>query len=248
MERARWVGSIVVLSLIAGVAAASAQTMTPPTLRADLETCETDAMPAKRVASFVGSMPAIDGADRMRMRFDLMRRRPNERHWRRVKGVRGFGRWHTSMTGRAGFVYHKRIDGLQVPASYRAIVRFRWDSEDGTVVRRARRRTPTCTQPDKRADLEPRSLRATFGAEPVLAIYRLVVRNSGLAAAGPFTVTVAGVPREVEGLDAGEETEVVVVAAPCLSGSRVRAVVDADRRIDESDEHNSLRRTCPLRR
>ena len=73
-------------------------------------------LPAQRVASFVGSMPAIAGAERMQMRFDLQRRRA-----RRAALARGARRRRASasgrrpMPGRAGFVFHKRVDGLQVP-------------------------------------------------------------------------------------------------------------------------------------
>jgi hypothetical protein len=31
-----------------------------------------------------------------------------------------------------------------------------------------------------------------------------------------------------------------------LVGSSIRAVVDADQRVDEADERNALRRRCPL--
>ena len=80
----------------------------------------------------------------------------------------------------------------------------------------------------------------------VPAVYRLVVRNGGRSAAGPFAVRVAGALGEVAGLAAGERTVVTVVGAPCTPGTTVRAMVDADFRVDESDERNGLRRRCPL--
>jgi len=182
----------------------------------------------------------------MQMRFDLQRRRPNERHWRSVTGLQGFGTWETSMPDRAGFVFHKRVDGLRVPASYRARVRFRWFAADGTLLRHVRRVTPACVQRDLRPDLVPRALRATLGALPALAIYPVVVRNDGDSPAGAFAVRVAGGVTEVAGLQAGKQVQVTVLAPACMPGTLVRAVADADRRIDESDEHNALRRTCPL--
>jgi hypothetical protein len=248
MDRARWIGSLVAICLLAVAGSAVAQSPEPqaPPLSAALETCATSALPAQRVASFVGSMPAIDGAQRMQMRFDLQRRQPDEKLWHTLLGVPGFGVWESALPDRAGFVFHKRVDGLQVPASYRAIVRFRWTRADGTPARRARRRTTVCSQPDLRPDLQADALSAVLDVRPALAVYTLRVRNDGRSDAGPFAVRVAGIATEVAGLAAGDELALNVVAPACIAGSRVRAVVDADRRVDESDEHNALRRMCPL--
>lgn len=249
MDRALWIGSLVVACLLAGAGVAMAQAPVipqAPPLRATLETCQTSPLPVGRVASFVGSMPALADAARMQMRFDLERRRPGERLWRRARGVQGFGVWESALPGRAGFVFHKRVDGLQAPASYRAHVRLRWYGADGRLVRRASRRTPACNQPDLRPDLVPGALRAVLDVRPALAVYTLVVRNDGGSPAGPFAVRVAGGVSEVAGLMAGRQVEVLVVGAICAPGSAVRAIVDADRRVDEADEHDGLLRPCPL--
>lgn len=247
MDRAKWIGSLVVAGLLAGPGVAMAQTMEAPPLSAALETCSTSPLPAQRVATFVGSMPAMSGSARMQMRFDLQRRRLDEKLWHKVTGLQGFGIWETALPGRAGFVYHKSVDGLQVPASYRAIVRFRWSRPDGTVARQVRRRTVACAQPDLRPDLVAGAVRAVLDARPAFALYTVVVRNGGRSPAGPFAVRVAGAVQEIAGLAAGEQIEVAVLAPACLPGTVVRAVVDADRRIDEADERNALKRGCPLR-
>jgi hypothetical protein len=249
MDCAKLIGVVAAACLLTGAGVAVAQTPAPPDpppLSATLETCTTSALPAQRVASFVGSMPARAGATRMRMRFELQRRRPVERHWRTVRGVQGFDVWETSMPGRAGFVFHKRVDGLQVPASYRARVRFRWYDADGALLAQERRRTPACVQPDLRPDLVVSSVRAVLDGRPALAIYTVGVRNDGRSAAGPFAVRVAGVAAEVAGLEPGQQTDVSIVAAACAPGSQLGTIVDADRRVDESDERNLLRRSCPL--
>ncbi|MEA2189999.1 MAG: hypothetical protein QOI73_120 [Solirubrobacteraceae bacterium] len=248
MDCAKWTGSIAVAAcLLAGAGPAAAQTAAvPPRLAASLESCETSPLAAERAAAFVGSMPATAGATRMSMRFDLQRRRAGEDLWHRVRGVEGLGDWEQAKPGRAGFVFHKRVTALQVPASYRAVVRFRWQRDDGAVVRSERRRTRACAQPDLRPDLVATSLRAVLDARPALAIYTLTVRNDGRSAAGPFAVRVAGARGEVPALAAGERTELLVVAAACAPGSTVEAIVDVDRRIDESQERNALRRDCPL--
>ena len=253
MDCTKWIGSLVVAGLLAGAGVAVAQTPAPPppppappTLGAVLETCETSPLPVGRIASFVGSMPAVAGASRMQMRFDLQRRRSGERRWRVVRGAQGFGVWETSEPARAGFVFHKRVDGLHVPASYRARVRFRWAADDGEIVRQARRHTRSCAQPDLRPDLVVTSLRAVLDARPAFAVYTVTVRNDGRSAAGPFAVRAAGGVVEVAGLAVGRHVAVAVIAPACLPDLVVRATADADHRIDESDEHNGLRRTCPL--
>ncbi len=249
MDCAKFIGSLVVGVLLTGVGSAWAQTPADPkapALSAALETCETSALPAGRVASFVGSMPAVAGTERMQMRFDLQRRQAGEKLWHRLLGVQGFGVWESALPGRAGFVFHKRVDGLQVPASYRAIVRFRWYRADGTVARHARKRTTVCAQPDLRPDLAAGALRAVLDARPAFAIYTLVVRNDGRSAAGPFAVRVAGAVSEVAGLGAGQQVSLTLIAPACAPGALVRAVVDADRRVEEADERNALRRGCPL--
>ncbi len=249
MASAKWIGSLAAAYLVVGAGGAVAQApspVEPPPLSAELERCQTSPLPAQRVAEFLGSMPAIDGASRMQMRFELQRRRPYERSWRRLRGVEGFGVWETALPDRAGFVFHKRVDGLQVPAAYRARVGFRWSRSDGTIVRRARRLTLSCSQPDLRPDLAPRALGAVLDVRPALAIYTLVVRNEGRSSAGPFAVRVAGGVTEVGELAAGKQLEVPVVAAACMPGSIVVATVDWDRRVAEADERNGLRRRCPL--
>jgi hypothetical protein len=236
------------LAILLAVAAAApaARAAPPPKLAATLESCHTSALPVERVASFVASMPAYAPATRLHIRFDLERRRPGERYWRRVRAA-GFGVWERSDPRVAGFVFRKRVNGLPVPASYRAVVRFRWIAGDGSVVRRASGRTPACVQQDLRPDLVPGALEAAPHVQPGLAIYTLVVRNDGRSAAGPFSVRVGSALAEVAALQAGEQRAVPVIALACDPRRPIRVSVDADGRVEESVERaNRARRRCPL--
>jgi hypothetical protein len=245
VRRLSSIGSVLV-ALFAAARSAAAQDQ-PPALTAAVETCTTSALPAQRVVSFLGSMPAIAGAQVMRMRFDLERRMQGEPRWRPLRGVPGFGAWERSDRGRAGFVFHKRVDGLQAPASYRAVVGFRWEDVGGRIVRRAGRRTAACAQPDMRPNVVPGALTGVFDARPGLAVYTLVVRNSGRSAAGAFSVRVGSGTAEVAGLAPQQERTVLVVAPICLAGTATPTVVDADGRVDESSERgNAAARRCPL--
>jgi hypothetical protein len=242
--------SLLLLTLIAFAAApcahaARTQTQAPP-LGASLDTCLTSPLPIERAATFVGSMPPAAGATRMRIRFDLERRRPGERRWRLIRAP-GFGTWERSDPNVAGFVFRKRVNGLPVPASYRARVRFRWIAADGSVVRRAQARTPVCVQPDLRPNLVPGVLTAVLDAQPGLGIYTLIVHNIGRSTASAFGVQVGSGGAEVAPLPAGEQRAVTVIALACRPGDAITARVDADRRVDESSERpNAVRRPCPL--
>ena len=237
--------------LLAGVTGpapgAQAAATSPPQLAATLETCTTSALPVQRIASFVGSMPARANTPRMRMRFDLERRRFGERRWRRLQ-AEGFGVWERSDPGVAGFVFTKRVTGLPVPASYRALVRFAWLAADGTTRKSASARTAACRQPDLRPNLVPRTLTAALDLQqPGLAVYTLVVRNTGRSAASPFSVHVGSGSAEVGELAPGEQRDVQVVAPACLPLVSIVVRVDADRRVEESAERgNGIRRQCPL--
>ena len=253
MRRTLLISSLVALSgAVPATVVADPPTGPPPPLSAALERCTHSADAEERVTEFLGSMPARAGASRMRMRFDLERRRPNKRpnkrRWRRVHGAAGFGTWERSLPSRAGFIFHKRVAGLQVPAGYRALVSFAWERSDGTVVQRARRRTAGCWQPDLRPDLRPGTkLTGTLAAQPGLALYTLMVRNAGRSTAAPFSVRVGGGRAEVVSLAAGEQRSVVVLAPACAAGSSVTARVDEERRVDESHEDgNGVWLPCPL--
>jgi len=232
----------------AALADAPSDPSSPPPLSASLESCKRSAGAERRVTEFTGSMPARAGASLMRMRFDLERRRPGERRYRRVKGAVGFGGWERSLPSRAGFIFHKRVVGLPVPASYRALVSFAWERADGTVVLRARRRTAGCRQPDLRPDLVPgTTLAGAPAAQPGLAQYTLTVRNAGRSTAGPFGVRVGMGRVEAGPLPAGEQRSLVVLAPVCAAGSLLTVRVDEERRVEESHEDgNGVRLACPL--
>lgn len=248
-------GSSLILGVIAlgavapAVATADAPSDAPPQLDAVLETCQQSAAADERVTAFVGSMPARAGAVRMRMRFDLERRRPGKRRWRRVTGADGFGTWERSLPSRAGFIFHKRVVGLAVPARYRALISFAWERGDGTVTQRAQRHTPSCRQHDLRPDLRPDdTLTATLALQPGFALFTVGVHNAGRSSAGPFSVRLGSARIDVAPLAAGERRSLPLLAPACVAGSLVTVRVDEERRVEESHEDdNSVRAPCPLR-
>ena len=234
------------LATVAAPAQGAAQTK-PPKLAATLESCTTSPLPVERIAAFTGSMPPRAGGARMQMRFELERKRAGQRRWRRLKAA-GFGVWERADPNVAGFVFTKRVTGLPVPATYRALVRFRWLAADGTTLRRVHAHTRACRQPDLRPNLVPGALSGALDAQqPGMAFYALVVRNTGRSTAAPFSISVGTGTAEVGELAAGEERTVSVVAPACLPLVAIVVRVDADRRVEESQERgNGARRPCPL--
>lgn len=241
----------VTLLAAAPSADAAAERQASPKLAAETQTCRTGATPDERFAVFSASMPSRDGAARMAIRFDLEIREPGDKRYARVKAPK-FGRWHRSSSGRRGFIYSKRVDGLTAPATYRALVRFRWYDADGRAIRTVRRRTKVCRQPDPRPNLRLLALQSRPAAAPGLTTYLLTVVNAGRGSAGAFDVAAgpddggdAG-SMTVGGMAARETRVLEVTARPCAPGARVRIRLDTGEDVEESSERdNDVRRDCP---
>jgi CARDB len=240
---------IAVLVAFAVPAVASAQ---QPPLRAKLAACASGPLATDRTATFTGSMPAIKGARRMSMRFDVLAHLDPAMAFTPLK-VPGLGVWQKSVPGRpGGFVFNQRVQGLLAPGAYKAVVRFRWYGKGGKLLRATSRETAICKQPDQRPDLEPGRLDAVPGPGPGDATYTLVVRNAGRGPAGPFDVLLSGIgpdqpTQRVTGLDAGASTMLIFAGPRCAPGSTLRVTVDARAEVAEADEADDVvERTCPL--
>jgi hypothetical protein len=101
---------------------------------------------AKRFAIFEGEMTGST-TTRMEIRFDLLRADPGG-EFLRVEAP-GLGVWNRAEAGVVDYRYRKRVENLPAPASYRALVRFRWRKPGGGVVRRGHALTEVCEQPDE---------------------------------------------------------------------------------------------------
>ncbi|MBJ7330229.1 MAG: hypothetical protein JHC95_10050 [Solirubrobacteraceae bacterium] len=242
--------SLVLLALLPACAFAAKARQAAPPLRADTPTCRTGVTPAERFAVFSASMPARSGAARMAMRFDLQLREPSDSRYRGQKAP-SFGRWERSKTGRRGFIYSKRVDGLTAPATYRAIVRYRWYDGAGKVIASAHRTTPLCGQPDPRPNLRLLTARIT-SVSGGTATYLLTVVNSGRGPAGAFDVAVGpddggtATTMTVGGMAAREARVIEVTARPCSETSRLRVQLDVGAAVTESVElDNDVGRACP---
>lgn len=238
------------LAVPASAAAATTAPLAPKKggVQGSLAGCKTAA--AARGAVFKGSMPTIPRfKGRMEMRFDLYARSAAAPTWTEVD-VDGFGEWDLSDPGVSGFIIKKRVGGLRGGYSYRAVVRFRWRSDGGRIVRAAKKVTLPCTQPDTTPDLTVAEPSIAAGVRNDVVVYRAVVRNTGTGTAAPFDVVLAvnGVAQpaqRVGPLAPGAAAPVTFQAPRCEAGTIVRFTVDAKAEILESSEtNNALERRC----
>jgi len=233
--------AIVVVSVLAGGAPAHAA---GPPLSAALVSCQTGRDSARRHAVFTASMPSMADTRRMAMRFDLYERATGAASYVRLR-VPKWGVWVRSHDGVPGFIFTKRVDRLAPPASYRAVVRFRWYDAQGRVQGQARRETGPCRQPDLRPNLTVASV-TTDGRD-----YLVELRNDGRGDAGPFSLSLRVddlvVILTIDGLAAGRSRTVAVGQSRCRPADRVFLRLDGDRMVDETDEtDNAVSRPCPF--
>jgi hypothetical protein len=113
---------------------------------ATLEQCVTSVAQVERSATFAGEMTALAGTVRMAMRIEVQERVAGEALYHTVSAP-GLGVWRESDVKVKIYKYLKQVTNLSSPASYRALVRFRWLGARGHVIRRAERVTSRCVQP-----------------------------------------------------------------------------------------------------
>ncbi|HET6870725.1 MAG TPA: CARDB domain-containing protein, partial [Solirubrobacteraceae bacterium] len=200
-------------------------------------------------------MRPVTGTAKMQMRFDLMRKaKPNAP----FKIVRGhfLGSWLTpdnpTLGQRPGDVWivNHPVVGLPAPATYRFRVSFRWVGSSGQQLSSAVQSSPTCYQPELRADLLVRSLTVTPLASGK-STYVAVVANRGLTAAGPVEVDLAGAGSATQAQTVGSvgpksSVRERFVAPACTPGASLAVTVDPSHTIDEYNfANNVLTMPCP---
>jgi hypothetical protein len=209
-----------------------AQARMSPFARAALVSCDRDV----REAVFEGRVLSYKKAAKMQLRFTLQATTPDDSRWRKID-AEGFGTWITAPPALAKYTYDKTVQDLLAPASYRAVVDFRWRDRKGKTVRIERAISPVCKQPDARPDLVVRSLRFETGQ------YIAVVFNRGREPAGAFAVDFLADSAplgtvEVVGLEPQTPVTVMLPGPACAPLTPVEAVADPRSEVDEADEEN----------
>jgi CARDB len=187
-------------------------------------------------AAFYARMRPVPDGDRMWMRFTV-----EERHAGVYEPlqVRGLSRWHRSKPGVGAFGYRQTVRGLRPGGVYRARVSFRWYSEAGELVERAKRTSRPCRQFEGLPNLTS-SVTGTGPAKvPGVVRYVMRVANSGVAPAEEVDarLSVDGAVVDtvtIDSLDPGDAREVAVLGPACKHS--VSAMADPDGVIAESAE------------
>jgi hypothetical protein len=139
------------------------------------------------------------------------------------------------------YTYDKTVQDLLAPASYRAVIDFRWKSRSGKTIRSERVTSPVCRQPDARPDLVVRNVRREAGS------FVGIIVNRGREIAGPFAVDflVDGAPVGTVEVAALDPDAPLTVMTPVPRGScaapdaPVDVVADTRAQVDEADEENN---------
>ena len=235
---------------------------TPPNDQLRSFVCQKALDPPARAVSVQAVMRPVTGTSKMQMRFELMRQHQARTRdsWRCAAG--GSGSWISptdptlgQQTGDVWILNHPVVE-LAAPATYRFRVTF---SGSGRRARRSapahRMTSPTCYQPELRADLLVQSLSVDpdhSGAAAGQWAYTAVIANRGLTGAGagsrstfadgdsaPSSATVAWVEPK-------SSARQRFVAPPCTAGGTLTVTVDPTQTIDEYDfANNSLTIPCP---
>jgi hypothetical protein len=247
------IGLVVVLAL--GTATASGAAGPPPRSQLRSFVCQKALDPPTRAVSIQAVMRPVTGTAKMQMRFDLMRRTRAGAPFKLVRG-HSLGSWLTPENPTLGqrpgdvWIVNHPVVGLPAPATYRFRVSFRWIGSNGKQLSNAVQSSPTCWQPELRADLLVRSLTVTPLASGKSA-YVATIANRGLAAAGPVEVDLAGVgttPQEqtLSSVGPKSSTRERFIAPACTPGANLAVTVDPSHTIDEYDfANNVLTMPCP---
>jgi hypothetical protein len=139
-------------AVVTGAAAASgAQSgqsgaMQAASASATLDQCVPAAAQSERSAMFAGEMTAMPGSLRMAIRIEIQELTAGEAAFHTITAP-GLGVWRSSDPGVKAYKYVKQVTNLFAPASYRAIVRFRWLNARGRQIKSTHKHTLICEQP-----------------------------------------------------------------------------------------------------
>jgi hypothetical protein len=210
--------------------------------------CSTGKQASRRFALFRGSMAQIPTGQGMRMQYQLGER-VGRGVWRRVSAP-GLNAWHAAQPGVKQFAYRQKIDALQPATSYRVSVTFEWLDAAGKPIQRTVKRSPTCRQPGRLANLHPRgTLSVEPGPTDDTRLYGVQVRNTGTAPARKVEVRLRVDGAEVDvrsigTLQSRESRGVRFVGPVCMRSVTVE--VDPRDKVREiSERDNTVELACP---
>lgn len=126
-------------------ARARSLTTPPPIATATLTQCLTTGAESEHALTVAAQMTQIAGGSRMQTRTYLIQRRTDETRFRMISAP-GLGAWLEAEPGVKTYKDLRQVTNL-APATYRAVVDFRWLTPHGHVVKRMQLTTSRCVQP-----------------------------------------------------------------------------------------------------
>jgi len=216
---------------------------------ATLTSCTTGATAAQRSATFSAEMAALPGSRNMSVSFELFERTSATSPYVLVTAP-GFGVWQSSERGIAAFTANENVVDLPAPASFRAVVHYRWLSRHGRVIHSAERVTPACVEAVAEPDLLIPRITHALGSPRTTELYKVFVRNSGALAAGSFDVAFSvgqtALPDQTIASLAPATTTTVEFTGPrCTPGTTITAQVDPAGAITEpANAERTVTMTC----
>ena len=190
-KRLLGVGAAVMCAL-ARPGTAAAQSTPPPNDQLRSFVCQKALDPPARAVSVQAVMRPVTGTSKMQMKFELMRQTKPHTRFVAVHG-RGLGTWISptdpTLGQQAGDVWilNHPVVNLAAPATYKFKVVFKWIGAQGQTLGMATQASPTCYQPELRADLLVRSLSVTpitSGPAAGQWAYTAQIANRGLDRSG----------------------------------------------------------------
>src|ERR1700704_1330090 len=165
----------------------------------------------------------------------------------------GLGVWKRADAGVGRLKFKQKVEALTAPATYRAVVSFRWINANGRVFARAQHVTPICQQPDLRPNLRIGRITGSRTAHPSTPPPAATLPHQGLSAARGFDVSlsVGGVPvvptKTVGLLRAGLRVTLQFTGQRCTGTEPIVAAADAGGAVAGSNEtDNGLTVVCPI--
>lgn len=195
----------------------------------------------EREAAFQARMKAIEGTDRMAMRFTLLER-TDVQGYRRLKAP-ALRRWRWSKPGVQVFGYRQAVRNLPEHASHRMRVDFRWYASDGERIARVKRTSAPCRQFTALPNLTASIVGITPTDNEGVQRYLVLLGNTGEVDVSDVSLrlSVDGAvvdTKPVASPEAGESRSVPMRGPAC--GRRAAIEVDPDKLIAETSEDDNV--------
>ncbi len=213
--------------------------------------------PSARAMTVSSVMRPLAHTVRMAVRFDLLE--SAKRDGPAAPVLYGdLGKWKSIAAAPRGqrpiakWIVNKQVRGLVAPAYYRFRVSFRWTGAHGRVLGTAVRSSAVCYQPERRPDLQVKSIAVNRRPRhPRTELYVALIANNGVTASGPFEVQFVGGNHEktkpLASIGPHAKAKVSFIGPLCDPAAPPSITADSTDQVDDFNRgNNTLAATCPV--